>query len=84
MWGARLMAVTVATVAETAAAAAVAAEASQQQQPWMRGGLCIGPALGLVGGSSGACPQSICTNINSPDCSARTVDAWAANFVNKS
>lgn len=78
------MAVTVATVAETAAEAAVAAEASQQQQPWMRGGLCIGPALGLVGAALEPVPRASVPILTLQTAVTRTVDAWAANFVSKS
>lgn len=70
------MAVTATTAAEIAAAGAV-----QQQQPWIRGGLCRGVALGLVGSSLGVCPHSICTNVNSPNCTVRrTANAWAVNL----
>lgn len=45
----------------------------------------MGAALGLPGGGSpGAYPHSICTSINSPDCTVTgTADAWALNFVRK-
>ena len=76
--GARLMAVTEATAAETAAAA----EAAQRQQPWVKGGTLHWEPHGEAG--PGACPRSICTNINSSDYAVTgNSDAWAVNLVSQ-